>query len=161
MRREVFRGDVTGVEWPDAWTNYASDHIRMMGTPFRETAALPLHLRELAILTVAAEWRAQVPWWAHVPLAEQSGTDPASVAAVREGREPPNPDDAAVYRFCRDLLARRRPTPEAMAAMTALVGEEATAELVCMVGFYAALAITFHAYGISVPPGVTTPFAEA
>ena len=83
MRREVFRGDVTGVEWPDSWTNYASDHIQMMGTPFRETAALPLHLRELAILTVAAEWRAQVPWWAHVPLAEQSGTDPASVAAVQ------------------------------------------------------------------------------
>jgi len=43
---------------------------------------LPAQLRELAILTVAAEWQAHFEWWAHERIARDIGLDETTIAGV-------------------------------------------------------------------------------
>src|SRR5262249_57533857 len=72
----------------------------------RWDTSLPLRLNEFAILIVARQWRSQVEWFAHAPLAEKAGLAPAIIAELKANRRPSNmaADEAAVYDFLTELL---------------------------------------------------------
>ena len=65
----------------------------------RWDTSLPLRLNEFAILIVGRQWRSQVEWFAHAPLAEKAGLSPAIIAELKANRRPAKmaPDEAAVY----------------------------------------------------------------
>src|SRR5215471_4618240 len=64
----------------------------------RWNTSVPLRLNEFAILIIARQWRSQVEWFAHAPIAIKAGLSPAIVAELKANKRPANmqPDEAAV-----------------------------------------------------------------
>src|SRR5215510_11948198 len=71
----------------------------------RWQTSVPLRLNEFAILIIARQWRSQVEWFAHGPLAEKAGLSPRIIAELKANRRPSSmaPDEAAVYDFVTEL----------------------------------------------------------
>ena len=44
----------------------------------RWETSVPIRLNEFAILIIARQWRSQVEWYAHAPLAAKAGLSPES-----------------------------------------------------------------------------------
>jgi len=65
-----------------------ADLVQGVGGHLRFDGALRGDLRELAILVTARHIRAQYEWFAHAPIGEKDGLDPAIVEAIRTGAEP-------------------------------------------------------------------------
>ena len=74
----------------------------------RWETSVPLRLNEFAILIIGRQWRSQVEWFAHAPLAIKAGLAPAIVADLKANRRPANmpPEEAAVYDFVTELTTR-------------------------------------------------------
>ena len=51
------------------------DAAQRLGETVRFESTLSPQLRELAILIVAAKWKAQYEWWAHERIARREGLD--------------------------------------------------------------------------------------
>ena len=58
------------------------DAIQQVGKIVRFETSIPPLLRELAILCVAAKWRAQYEWWAHEKIARSEGLASTVIASV-------------------------------------------------------------------------------
>src|SRR5580692_6269144 len=71
----------------------------------RWETSVPLKLNEFAILIVARQWRSQVEWFAHAPLAIKAGLAPDIVAELKANKRPTSmlPEEAAVYDFVTEL----------------------------------------------------------
>src|SRR5690348_12691707 len=54
----------------------------------RWETSVPLKLNEFAILTIGRQWRSQVEWFAHAPLAVKAGLSPDIVAELKNGKRP-------------------------------------------------------------------------
>src|ERR1700744_3840372 len=67
--------------------------------------SVPLKLNEFAILIIGRQWRSQVAWFAHAPLAVKAGLSPDIVAELKAGKRPSNmaAEEAAVYDFVTEL----------------------------------------------------------
>src|SRR3984893_402859 len=71
----------------------------------RWETSVPLKLNEFAILIIGRQWRSQVEWFAHAPLAIKAGLPPDIVAELKAGKRPSTmpPEEAAVYDFVTEL----------------------------------------------------------
>src|SRR6202030_736535 len=71
----------------------------------RWQSSVPLKLNEFAILIIGRQWRSQIEWFAHAPLAIKAGLSPAIVAELKTNRRPANmpPEESAVYDFVTEL----------------------------------------------------------
>ena len=80
----------------------------------RWETSVPLRLNEFAILIIGRQWRSQVEWFAHAPLAIKAGLAPAIVADLKANRRPANmpPEEAAVYDFVTELTTRHEVSDE-------------------------------------------------
>src|ERR1700760_3985521 len=65
----------------------------------RWETSVPLKLNELAILIVGRQWRSQVEWFAHVPIAIKAGLPAEIIAELKAGKRPSDmpPEEAVVY----------------------------------------------------------------
>ena len=54
----------------------------------RWETSVPLRLNEFAILIVGRQWRSQVEWFAHVPIAIKAGLSPDIIAELKAGKRP-------------------------------------------------------------------------
>ena len=137
-----------------------ADRAQKMGEYIRYNSSLPPRLNEFAILITAREWGSEYEWHAHHPLALKGGLDPAIAAAVAEGREPAamQPDEAIVYRFCRELLATRNVGDETFAAAKAALGERGVIDLVGVTGYYGLVSMILNVDRHPLPDGATPAF---
>ena len=71
----------------------------------RWETSVPLKLNEFAILIIGRQWRSQVEWFAHAPLAIKAGLSPDIVAELKANKRPSNmpPQEAVVYDFVTEL----------------------------------------------------------
>src|SRR6201986_335909 len=62
----------------------------------RGETSVPLKLNEFEILIIGRQWRSQVEWFAHAPLAVKAGLSPDIVAELKANRRPANmpPEEA-------------------------------------------------------------------
>ena len=74
----------------------------------RWETSVPLKLNELAILVIARQWRSQVEWFAHAPLAAKAGLSPAIIAELKRNQWPSGmpPEESAIYDFVTELTTR-------------------------------------------------------
>src|ERR1700760_2602499 len=65
----------------------------------RWETSVPLRLNEFAILIVGRQWRSQVEWFAHVPIAIKAGLPAEIIAELKAGKRPSDmpPEEAVVY----------------------------------------------------------------
>src|SRR2546421_12012314 len=74
----------------------------------RWQTSVPPKLNEFAILIIARQWRSQVEWFAHAPLAIKAGLSPPIVAKIKTNRRPSNmpPEESVVFDFVTELTAK-------------------------------------------------------
>lgn len=135
------------------------DAAQTLGALLRFESSLPADLREVAILTVARHWRADYEWFAHAIIAEREGLDPATIEAIKAGKEPSDgADRALVHRFVSELLENKRVSDETYAAAVEKLGEKGCVELVVLAGYYCMISGVLNVFEVDMPPGETPPF---
>ena len=132
-----------------------------LGAYCRYGTSIAPRLTEFAILTTAHLWKAHYEWAAHEPQALKAGVKPATIQALRAGREPASApkDERVIYAFIKELYLTRRVGDRAYKAAQAILGDAGVVELVGLLGYYAMVAMTLNVFRMPVPDG-TLPFKE-
>ncbi len=126
----------------------------------RWETSVPLKLNEFAILIIGRQWRSQVEWLAHAPLAIKAGLSPDVVAELKVNKRPSNmsPEEAAVYDFVTELTTKHLVSDETFGRAKKLLGEQQVVDLTAVAGTYIAVAMQLAMAEQSVPPGKEEPF---
>ena len=133
-----------------------------VGEAVRFESALPPQLRELAILVVAAKWKAQYEWWAHEKIARREGLDEGVIESVKAETLPDfsNSTEAIVYNFARELLDEHRVSDHLYNDAVEQLGEARVVELVILLGYYTLVSMTLNVSEVPVPAGEDAPFID-
>jgi 4-carboxymuconolactone decarboxylase len=126
----------------------------------RRDTSLPLRLNEFAILIVGRQWRSQVVWFAHEPLALKAGASPQVIADLKANKRPSGmaADEAAVYDFVTELTTKHAVPDETFARAKALLGEQQVVDLTAVAGTYITVAMLVAMAEEGVPAGKELPF---
>src|SRR5580658_10436779 len=97
----------------------------------RWETSVPTKLNELAILIIGRQWRSQVEWFAHAPLAAKAGLSADIIADLKAGKRPANmsPEEAAVYDFVTELTTKKAVSDETFTRAKELLGEQQVVDL--------------------------------
>lgn len=138
------------------------ENAQKLGESLRFASAIPPTLRELAIICVAAHWRAQYEWWAHKRIALREGLAEAVVNAIHAGTEPPEsePGVGAVAAFTRELLRSGKVGDETYDAVHQRLGDRGTVDLVSLIGYYGLVSATLNVFQVPMPDDEAPPFAD-
>ncbi len=109
----------------------------------RWNSSLPLRLNEFAILIIGRQWRSQVEWFAHAPLAIKAGLAPSIVADLKARRRPEGmqADEALVYDFVTELTTDHRVSDATFARARALFDDQQIVDLTTVAGTYVTVAM--------------------
>lgn len=131
------------------------DRAQRLGAYLRYDSAVAPRLRELAILVTARHYRQSYEWHVHAPAAVQAGLAEKSLEALVRGERPATlqPDEAAVYDFCGELLETHGVGDETYAAVRALLGERGLVDLCALCGYYGLLALIMNVARTPLPQG--------
>ena len=126
----------------------------------RWQTSVPLRLNEFAILIIGRQWRSQVEWFAHAPLAIKAGLSPQIVAELKLSKRPSNmpPEEAAVYDFITELTTKHEVSDAAFNRARELFGEQQVVDLTAVAGTYITIAMILAMAEESVPAGEELPF---
>jgi 4-carboxymuconolactone decarboxylase len=126
----------------------------------RWQTSVPLRLNELAILIVARQWRSQVEWFAHAPIAIEAGLSPDIVAELKTNRRPSNipAEEAAVFDFVTELTVKHEVSDETFSRARGHFSEQQIVDLTATAGTYITIAMLLAMAEASVPPGKELPF---
>ena len=102
----------------------------------RWQTSVPLKLNEFAILIIGWQWRSQVEWFAHAPLAIKAGLAPEIVAELKQSKRPSNmpPEEESVYDFITELTTRHAVSEETFNRAKELLGEQQVVDLTAVAG---------------------------
>jgi len=125
------------------------DYLRTAST------AIPMPLKEIAILLTARFWGGQYIWYSHRKYAVAEGLPPAVIDAMAAGERPAamTPDEAIVFDFCQQLLATRQVSDANFNALAGRFGERGVVELIGLMGHYHTLAMLFTVDRYPLPDG--------
>ena len=159
------RGKSLNVRGPFAAWMHAPEFgllAQSLGAHCRYNTQLPPRLSEFAILCTARLWRAQYEWFAHQPMAEKAGVKSKTIADLKAGREPKSApkDERAIYAFVQELYKTRRVSDRTYKRLNALIGDQATVELVGICGYYALISMTLNVFRMMPPEDATLAFPE-
>jgi 4-carboxymuconolactone decarboxylase len=126
----------------------------------RWQTSVPLKLNEFAILIIGRQWRSQVEWFAHVPLAIKAGLSQDIIAELKANKRPSNmpPEEAVVYDFVTELTTAHVVSDETFNRARQLLGEQQIVDLTAVAGTYITVAMILAMSEESVPPGEELPF---
>ena len=126
----------------------------------RWQTSVPLRLNEFAILIIGRQWRSQVEWFAHAPLAIKAGLSPQIVAELKLSKRPSNmpPEEAAVYDFITELMTKHEVSDATFNRARELFGEQQVVDLTAVAGTYITIAMFLAMAEESVPAGEELPF---
>jgi 4-carboxymuconolactone decarboxylase len=132
------------------------DFAQELGAQVRFNSTLPPALREMAILMTARHWTSHYEWNAHKAAALSAGLEPAIVAAIAAGERPRSmqPNEAALHRFCSELLETKRVGDDAFAAMKTAFGEQGMAEVIFTLGYYSMVSMLLNVDEHPLPEGI-------
>src|SRR6201991_4669368 len=83
----------------------------------RWETSVPTRLNEFAILIIGRQWRSQIEWFAHAPLAAKAGLSPDIIAELKTNKRPSKmaEDEAVVYDFVTELTTTKKVSDETYA----------------------------------------------
>jgi 4-carboxymuconolactone decarboxylase len=126
----------------------------------RWQTSVPTKLNEFAILIIGRQWRSQVEWFAHAPLAAKAGLSADILAELKEGRRPSTmaEDEALVYDFVTELTTTKKLSDETFAWAKKLFNDQQIVDLTAVAGNYVMVAMMLAMAEETVPPGKEEPF---
>jgi 4-carboxymuconolactone decarboxylase len=126
----------------------------------RWETSVPIRLNEFAILIIARQWRSQVEWYAHAPLAAKAGLSADIIAELKTGKRPSNmaADEAAVYDFVTELTATHRVSDQIFARAKKVFSDQQIVDLTGVAGNYVMVAMLLAMSEATVPAGKEPPF---
>ena len=126
----------------------------------RWNSSVPLRLNEFAILIIGRQWRSQVEWFAHAPLALKDGLPAAVIADLKANRRPKTmqPDEAAAYDFVTELTTKKAVPDATFDRTKKLIGEQQIVDLTAVAGTYITVAMVLAMAEETVPAGKELPF---
>jgi len=126
----------------------------------RWETSVPLKLNEFAILIIGRQWRSQVEWLAHAPLAIKAGLSLEIVAELKANKRPSNmpAQESVVYDFVTELTTKHVVSDETFNRAKELLGEQQVVDLTAVAGTYVAVAMVLAMSEQGVPPGKEPPF---
>ncbi len=126
----------------------------------RWNTSVPLRLNEFAILIIGRQWRSQVEWLAHQPLAIKAGLAPEVAADLKANKRPSGmePDEAAVYDFVTELTTRHEVSDETYARIKQHLSDQQIVDLTALAGTYVTVAMVLAMAEEGVPEGKEPPF---
>src|ERR1700682_6365664 len=121
----------------------------------RWETSVPVKLNEFAILIIGRQWRAQVEWYAHAPLAAKAGLSPEIIAELKAGNRPSNmaDDEAVVYDFVTELTTTRKLSDATFARAKMVFNDQQIVDLTAVAGNYVMVAMMLAMAEETVPPG--------
>ena len=174
--REVTQGDRKTVKKPEEfldkdgslvgpfgpWLHLpgAAQAVLKVSSAIRFNGSIPTRLREVAILAVAAHWRANYMWGSHSRYALQEGLSEDTIAAIKDGSMPASApeDEREVHRLSRQLLTSGRIDDGVFLAVKERLGEPGLVELILLLGQYSLFAMTMTAFEVESPALAKQPF---
>jgi 4-carboxymuconolactone decarboxylase len=126
----------------------------------RWETSVPTKLNEFAILIIGRQWRSQVEWYAHAPLAAKAGLSPDIIAELKASKRPSNmaEDEAVVYEFVTELTNTRQVSDQTYARAKKLFNDQQIVDLTAVAGNYVMVAMLLAMAEETVPPGKEPPF---
>jgi 4-carboxymuconolactone decarboxylase len=126
----------------------------------RWETSVPLKLNEFAILIIGRQWRSQIEWFAHAPLAIKAGLAPAIVAELKTNNRPQNmpPEESVVFDFVTELTTTHAVSDETFNRARELLGDQQVVDLTTVAGTYITLAMILAMAEQGLPPGLESPF---
>jgi 4-carboxymuconolactone decarboxylase len=126
----------------------------------RWKTSVPINLNEFAILIIARQWRSQMEWFAHAPIATRAGLSPDIIAELKTGKRPSKmaEDEALVYDFVTELTTTHKVSDETFARARKLFSDQQIIDLTAVAGNYVMVAMILAMAEQSVPPDKEEPF---
>jgi len=126
----------------------------------RWQTSVPTKLNEFAILIIGRQWRSQVEWFAHAPLAAKAGLSPDIIAELKEGKRPSKmaEDEALTYDFVTELSTTQKVSDETFARAKKIFNDQQIVDLTAVSGNYVMVAMILAMAEETVPPGKEEPF---
>jgi 4-carboxymuconolactone decarboxylase len=124
--------------------------------------SVPTKLNEMAILIVARQWRSQVEWYAHAPLAKKAGLADSIIADLKANKRPADmsPEEAVVYDFVTDLTTKHAVSDDLFDRAKKLLGEQQVVDLTGVAGTYVGVAMMLAMAEQGVPADKEPPFKD-
>ena len=131
-------------------------HLDPLGAIMRFGTSVERKLAEIAIITVAAHWKAEYEWAAHTRMARELGVPDAVIDAIAQGEDPQLPHGAerAVYEVARQLTQTGQVSQDAYDAAQQVLGDSGMVQLVGMCGYYTIVSFMLNAFQVPPPPGI-------
>jgi 4-carboxymuconolactone decarboxylase len=126
----------------------------------RWETSVPIRLNEFAILIIARQWRSQVEWYAHAPLAAKAGLSSDIIAELKTGKRPSQmaEDEAVVYDFVGELTTAHAVSDQTYARAKKLFSDQQIVDLTAVAGNYVMVAMLLAMAEATAPPGKEPPF---
>lgn len=126
----------------------------------RWQTSVPTRLNEFTILIISRQWRSQVEWFAHAPLAAKAGLSANVIAELKQGKRPAGmaEDEAVVYDFVTELTTSKKVSDETYARAKAIFNDQQIVDLTAVAGNYVMVAMMLAMAEETVPPGKEEPF---
>jgi len=126
----------------------------------RWQTSVPTKLNEFAILIIGRQWRSQVEWFAHAPLAAKAGLSAGIIAELKEGKRPSSmaEDEALVYDFVTELTTTKKVSDETFARAKKIFNDQQIVDLTAVSGNYVMVAMMLAMSEETVPVGKEEPF---
>ena len=125
----------------------------------RWETSVQTRLNEFAILIIARQWRSQVEWFAHAPLAVKAGLNADIIAELKAGNRPSKmaEDEAVVYDFVTELTTTQKVSDGTYARAKKVFKDQQIVDLTAVAGNYIMVAMVLAMSEETVPPGKGEP----
>jgi 4-carboxymuconolactone decarboxylase len=126
----------------------------------RWETSVPLKLNEFAILIIARQWRSQIEWFSHAPLAAKAGLASGIIAELKANQRPSrmSEDETLVYDFVTELTTTQKVSDQTYARAKKLFSDQQIVDLTAVIGNYVMVAMLLSVSEQTVPPDKEPPF---
>jgi 4-carboxymuconolactone decarboxylase len=126
----------------------------------RWQTSIPTRLNEFAILIIGRQWRSQIEWFAHAPIAAKAGLRADIIAELKANKRPSNmaEDEALVYDFVTELTRTHKVSDATFARARKLFNDQQLVDLTAVAGNYVMVAMILAMAEQTVPPDKEEPF---
>ena len=135
-----------------------ASHAQKLGEFLRWRTVLETRISELVILVTCRHYTSHFMWFNHEPHALKAGLAPDIAEAIKNRREPDftRDDEAAAYRFAREVLKEDFVSDHTLGRARRIFGERGVVEMGALIAHYHSGAIVLSLSDITLPDGTKT-----